>query len=294
VRAYRWKVILSPIKKVTSILNLFSAVMVGYFVNTFLPRGGEIVRPIAYSRREKISLSTTFATIIFERILDLIFLVLLFWLAFVFFSEKIVNSVEGLSTGNVVWFMSILFAIFIFMIVSVYTKLAGNMLKLFLKPISVKLYEKADSLLNKFLAGLEIIRSPELYVKTILQSALIWLLYMLPLLLMFNSFDFLKPLDLGLADAFLLLIVTGIGVTLAPSPGGIGVYHWIVQQFFVAFYGLTEEQGLAFATLAHAQSILTQVVVGMIFFFRENVQKLPSEEEINQAIENDETAIGSK
>lgn len=288
VRAYRWKVILTPIKKATSILNLFSAVMVGYFVNTFLPRGGEFVRPIVFARREKISISTTFATIIFERVLDLVFLVALFWIAFVFFSERIVNSIDGLSTESIVWFMSILLVIFIFMIISVYTKLASNILKIFLKPLSVTIYEKVDALLNKFLAGLLIIKSPELYVKTIIQSTLMWLLYMLPLLLMFNSFDFLIPLELGIGDAFLLLIVSGIGVTIAPSPGGIGVYHWIVQQFFVAFYGLTDEQGLAFATLANAQNLFTQIVFGLIFFFRENVQKLPTENEISNAIESNE------
>lgn len=284
VRAYRWKVILTPIKKVKSVLNLFSAVMVGYFVNTFLPRGGEIVRPIVYARREKISLSTVFATIIFERVLDLIFLVALFWLAFVFFSDKIVHSIDGLSTGNIFWFMSIIFIVFLFMLISVYTNLASKILKIFLKPISNTIYEKAQSLLDKFLAGLGILKSPNLYVKTILQSLLIWLLYMLPLYLMFNSFDFIKPLNLGIGDAFILLIVAGIGVTIAPSPGGIGVYHWIVQQFFVVFYGLTDEQGLAFATLANAQNLFTQILFGIIFFLRENVQKIPTEDELNLEI----------
>lgn len=294
VRAYRWKVILTPIKKVTSILNLFSAVMVGYFVNTFLPRGGEIVRPIAYSRREKLSLSTVFGTIIFERVLDLIFLVLLFWIAFVFFSDRIVNSIDGLSTSSVVWFMSILLAVFLTMVVAVFTNMGSFLLKIFLKPLSITLYEKADALLKKFINGMAIIRAPELYIKTIFQSVLIWFIYMLPMYLMFNSFEFLQPLNLDMGDAFLLLIVAGIGVTLAPSPGGIGVYHWIVQQFFVAFYGLTEEQGLAFATLAHAQNILTQVVFGLIFFLRENVQKLPSEKELSKTIEHDDVNLSKQ
>jgi uncharacterized protein (TIRG00374 family) len=64
MRAIRWKLLLSPFHKAKSILNLFSATMVGYLFNNISPRGGELVRPYIYSKREKISYSSTFATIL--------------------------------------------------------------------------------------------------------------------------------------------------------------------------------------------------------------------------------------
>ena len=78
VRAYRWKTMLKPFAKVESIWNLFSAVMIGYAVNTIIPRGGEFVRPYVIAKKEKVSYSSTFATIILERVLDVVTLVIIF------------------------------------------------------------------------------------------------------------------------------------------------------------------------------------------------------------------------
>ena len=54
IRAIRWEVLLSPIKKI-SVLNLFSASMIGFMANNVLPaRLGEIIRPVMIARKEKI------------------------------------------------------------------------------------------------------------------------------------------------------------------------------------------------------------------------------------------------
>ncbi|HPP40713.1 MAG TPA: lysylphosphatidylglycerol synthase transmembrane domain-containing protein, partial [Candidatus Kapabacteria bacterium] len=90
VRAVRWKILLKPILDAKSTWNLFSAVMVGYAVNNILPRGGELVRPFVYARREVVSRSAVFATIIIERFLDVLFLLILFAVVF-FFSRDIIS-----------------------------------------------------------------------------------------------------------------------------------------------------------------------------------------------------------
>ena len=56
--------------------------MVGYAVNNVTPRGGEFVRPYVLARREKISKSAVFATILVERFVDIIFLLLMFGVVF--------------------------------------------------------------------------------------------------------------------------------------------------------------------------------------------------------------------
>ena len=63
IRAIRWEVLLSPIKRV-SVLNLFSANMIGFMANNVLPaRLGEVIRPIMIARKEKIKVSTSLATV---------------------------------------------------------------------------------------------------------------------------------------------------------------------------------------------------------------------------------------
>ena len=67
LRAVRWKAMLESSAK-TKLIDLFSAVMVGYAVNNFTPKGGELLRPYVLSRRENIPFSTVMATIILERL----------------------------------------------------------------------------------------------------------------------------------------------------------------------------------------------------------------------------------
>jgi len=102
VRALRWKTMLNPILKHSSTWNLFSAVMIGYAANNVVPRGGELLRPYVVSRREKISFSSTFATIVVERIIDVIALVLLFAGVFFFFRNQIINALPELDANKIV------------------------------------------------------------------------------------------------------------------------------------------------------------------------------------------------
>jgi len=71
-RAWRWQYLLYPIKPNVTLRNSFSAVMIGYMVNNFLPRVGEFVRPYAIGNLENISKSAALGTVVIERIIDMI------------------------------------------------------------------------------------------------------------------------------------------------------------------------------------------------------------------------------
>lgn len=282
MRAIRWRVLLKPILKAKNLTNLFSAVMVGYAVNNVLPRGGEFVRPFVYARRENVSKSSVFATIIVERVIDVIFLLGLFAIAFFLMRDEIATAFPVLDTEMLIKAVILPVVLLITLILlALYTSIGEWMLKTVVKPLSEKFYVRASDILKKFLKGFEFIRTPTQYLRVTSDSTIIWILYALPLFLMFNSFEFQSYLNLGLADAGLLLIVTGIGVTIAPTPGAIGVYHYLVVYAMTHLYTITREEALAFATLVHALNLIIQVVVGSIFLLRENISKIPSEEEFD-------------
>ncbi len=274
IRARRWKTMLEPALKVKSpsTWNLFSAVMIGYAFNSILPRGGEFVRPFVYSRREKVSFTSTFATIIVERVIDVITLLLLFALVFFFLSNQIVKVIGEIDFNKV---LTVAGLIIFVVIVSFYPPVFRFLIRKLLKPISNKFYEKISILFDKFLKGFAIIKSPGDYTRLILESIAIWFCYTVPMYLMFFSFGFQSTLDLGFNDAVLLIVISGIGVTIAPSPGAIGVYHVLIQNAMVLFYGLAKEEALAYATLTHAVNYFIQLIVGGLFFFRENLKGIP-------------------
>lgn len=287
IRAVRWKIFLKPILDAKSTWNLFSAVMVGYAVNNILPRGGELVRPFVYARREGVSRSAVFATIIIERFLDVLFLLLLFAVVFFFSRGLISEAFPWMTNQNITFFIVLpVVVLLILILLSVYTKIGHYILKIFVKPFFPNKYKRIEEILNSFLKGLEFIKSPADYAMTFFHSALLWLFYALPMYIMFYSFHFQKHLNLGVMDAGLLLIVVGIGTTIAPTPGAIGIYHYLVTVAMMNLYKISNEDALAYAILVHAVNMIIQVVVGALFFIRENLKELPTDDLLENDFEN--------
>lgn len=280
VRAIRWKIFLKPILHAKSNINLFSAVMVGYIINNIIPRGGELVRPFVYARREKVSKTAVFATIIVERVIDVLFLLLMFAVAFFASRETISNAFPWLSIERMTYFLLILVVSILLLFLLITTNISDVLLQVCIKPIFSKKYDKICSIVSSFRKGFEVIKTPSEYLGTFLYSVAIWALYALPMYLMFFAFDFQQELNLGLADAGLLIVVSGVGTSIAPTPGAIGVYHWLVVTALVQLYPtITQEEALAYATLTHGVNLILQVVVGAGFLIRENIHKLPKKED---------------
>jgi uncharacterized protein (TIRG00374 family) len=283
VRAARWKTMLNPIKETKSVFNLFSAVMIGYFFNCVLPRGGEFIRPYVVARREKISYSATFATVIAERVIDVLMLGFIFFVAFFFLGSQILKALPSEVNSEKVFVLALI--VIGVMFLSFYPPIFRLILKYTLKPISQNAYDKISELFEKFLKGFTFIKCPSQYLRLTTESMLIWVLYTIPMFMMFYAFDFQARFDLGFDAAVVLIIVSGIGVSIAPSPGAIGVYHVLIQTALHELYGIDKTEALAYATLTHGINYLIQVVTGGIFAMRENVKKLPDSADIS-AIKN--------
>ncbi len=272
IRALRWKTMLSPIMKVNSVWNLFSAVMVGYLFNNIFPRGGEFIRPYVYSKREKVSYSSTFATIIVERVIDVIFLAFLFGVAFIVMHDKISKALTiEISPKSIIIIVALFFTV---IVAAFYPPVIDFFIKKFVKPFSEITYLRLRELFTKFRKGFAIIKRPSQYSRLIIESFLIWFCYALPMYFIFFCFGFQEQAHLGLIDAGLLVIVAGIAATIGLTPGSIGVYHVMIQRSMMDLYGISPEQALAYATVTHAINYFVQVGFGALFLMREDITKI--------------------
>jgi hypothetical protein len=93
----------------------------------------------------------------------------------------------------------------------------------------------------------------------------------------FYCFDFHHHINVQLGDALFLVIVSGIGVTIAPTPSGIGVMHYLIMFALIGLYGLDKETALAYATINHASSVFVQLTVGGFFVLRERANIVPKD-----------------
>src|SRR5690349_20298715 len=83
-RALRWKILMEPMGYRPSTFNTFAAVMIGYLVNAGVPRLGEVVKCTLLSRYEKIRADKLIGTIVMERAVDVVCLLIVFILALIF------------------------------------------------------------------------------------------------------------------------------------------------------------------------------------------------------------------
>ena len=82
-RAYRWKYPLEALDIKINLANRFAAVMIGYIANLAFPRLGEVTRCAVLSRYQKQPFEKLFGTVIAERVVDAVILLLLIILAVV-------------------------------------------------------------------------------------------------------------------------------------------------------------------------------------------------------------------
>jgi uncharacterized protein (TIRG00374 family) len=96
VRAIRWRMLLVPVGQKTSLSNSFLSLMVGYLVNLVIPRGGEVSRCYNLYKLEKVPVEISFGTVVLERIVDVLCLIILVALAFVLESQKLFEFINTL------------------------------------------------------------------------------------------------------------------------------------------------------------------------------------------------------
>jgi len=279
LRAMRWKTMLSPVVEKPSLLNMFSAVMIGYAVNNVIPKGGELMRPIIYSRRDKVPLSTVMASMIVERFFFDAIMVLLFIAGvFIFQRADIEQAFPWFSWAQMLSVIGVLSAIIVLiLIIAFFPALTDWLLKVTIKPFSQAFYERIHKLTDTFEHGFEVIKTPSQYVRLTLESFGIWLGYLLPMWIMMYSFDFQSRMNLDIIDATFLFSV-GTLSQFTPAPGGIGVYHTLIQTAMVRIFGIMPEEALAYATLTHGINLIVCFVIGGAFFVYENrIQPVPKD-----------------
>ncbi|MFY8001127.1 MAG: lysylphosphatidylglycerol synthase transmembrane domain-containing protein [Candidatus Kapaibacteriota bacterium] len=273
LRALRWITMMKPIQDGIHTMNAFSGVMIGYMMNNLTPRGGELARPFILSRRENVRFSTAIATILVERVIDILSLSVFVLITFYYLHEKIARVFPEISSQLLLRLLVLpVVGLMTFIILLITTNIGEWLLRMCVKRFSEKWYGKLHGYLEAFINGFSIFKSPGLYWRVLLETAAIWALYLVPLYFMFLAFGFEKSYNFGWFDANVLLTMTTIGITIAPTPGAWGIYHSFAQITLAQFYGIPSEKALAFAFVAHGVGYFLNIFVGGIFFMREHAR----------------------
>lgn len=254
IRAERWRMLILPSGNNPSVGNSFLSLMVGYLVNLVVPRGGEISRCYNLYKLTKTPVEISFGTVVIERIVDLICLVLLVAIAFIVESEKLLRFVESLPIGTGNTRISILLYLILFIILS-------SALFFWLFKTNHKVKNFVVKTWSGFKAGFLSIFKLERKGLFILYSISIWVLYFLMSYTVIKAFP--QTSDLGISGVLSLFAIGTIAMA-APLPGGTGSYHVLVPQGLVFLYGVASADAVAFTFIFHGWQTAIMIVGGAI------------------------------
>lgn len=275
LRGYRWNMLTLPAGYNLNTRRSFYAVMTGYLVNVATSRGGEVARCALAAKSEKAPLELLIGTVVTERIIDMVMLLLFAIIGFVAEFDHIYGF----------------FNTYVFVPVMAAATLA-NLLKvaavlLVIAAIILWLRRRSNAgpaadarglkgILARFSAGLRSVFTLEKPWLFILISVSIWTCYL------FGGFFLLKSLDITshmtLGNAISLLVFSAIGIAI-PLPAGAGV--WGAISFgLTAVYGLPATDAETFGIYNLTFSNLYCLVFGAIayLFYWLEIQKLPENE----------------
>ncbi|MGO9480494.1 MAG: lysylphosphatidylglycerol synthase transmembrane domain-containing protein [Candidatus Kryptoniota bacterium] len=264
LRALRWRVILQEVKQEISVVDTWGGIMVGYLVNNFVPRLGEIVRAYTTGRLEKISMSSVLGTIVLERLFDLISAGVLVGIALFSYNGDLMGSFPFLRAAGLILIVGSFFLGAVLYIASRSEKFQQVIFRIINFALSKKLAEKTESIVLSFLTSFRILRSGKRLGIIISYTALIWVVLIYTVYIPFFAFNFGAELHLTFYDAFLMIIITSMA-WIVPSPGATGVYHLFVSQALVKIANVPKDEALAYATLTHLFGYIAITIVGAVF-----------------------------
>jgi len=255
-RAMRWQMLLEPMGHTPRFSNTFFALMVGYMANYALPRLGEVTRCGILTRYEKVPLNESFGTVVAERAIDLICLVLIFFytlfsqydLIFNYTYQRILaplqHKIEPLVANKII--LGLFTIVFLAGLVGAY---------MLYKKISGKL----GDIVKGFVQGLIAVKKVKRPGIFLFHSVFIWLLYFLMNYTGFWAFG--ETQHLAASTGFSVLVFGSVGMIVVQ--GGIGAYPLIVMET-LKLYGIPLSIGFAYGWIAWSTQVVQIMVVGFI------------------------------
>ena len=261
-RAIRWQYLLRQEKRI-SIKSLFSVIMVGFMVNNVVPaRIGDVARAFLLGKKEGISRSLSFGTIVLERIFDGIALIIFFGIGLFFFPMP--SWAKGfIIIGLVIFGLGIFFLVLLKAkresAVSLLTRLTGL--------FSKKLSERMGYILHKFIGGLESLGKPDHIFLILFWSLISWLLFGLEFHLLFLSFGIS---NLPFYAPYFVMAIVSLGTLIPSAPGYIGVF----QAFCVAgmaLFGIEKNLAISYSVAVHIAQYIPVTSLGLYFLAKEGI-----------------------
>jgi uncharacterized protein (TIRG00374 family) len=270
VRAFRWQYLLAPIGA-THFSTAFRTTVIGFAATFLLPaRAGEVLRPYLLARREGLNATAAFATIILERLLDLIAVLMLF-------AGFVLTAAPGTVAGDPSQFARVKFGGLLAAVAAVvgsgllfalagHPETVGRIALRIERVLPERLARLVATFVETFAQGLAVMRQPGRMLVALALSCPLWLAIATGIWLTSQAFHITFPFQ----ASFLVMTILVVGVAV-PTPGAVGGFHLAYQIAVEIFFRAPSERAVGAAIVLHAISFVPVTLLGIYFMAREGL-----------------------
>ncbi len=264
-RAMRWNILIRSLGHKTDTPTTFYAVMVGYLANMAFPRLGEVTRCGVLAKKKGIPFNALFGTVIAERVFDaVVLMVIIIAVIFLqlsllnnFVDKYIVSYFSGMANQN-----NLLVAV---LIVAVVIVLPLVLFRIFFSKIrNLHIYNKLIDFLKGLLDGVKTIIQMEHKWSFLGLTLVIWVLYTFMTFTAFFALEATSALDF--TDAVTVMALGSLGM-VAPVPGGIGAYQFVVKAILTEIYLVPSEPAVSYSIILWTAQSFMIIVLGAVSYY---------------------------
>jgi len=252
-RTFRWRYILFP--RQVPLSHLYAGLMLGNLFNNLFPaRAGEFVRSWYLRRKQHAGFSEAFGSVVMERLLDGVCVVIFIAFAVTMFPVSAVVRSGGYSAAI---FYGIVFIIIL--LLQFRRRWIDTISDFILSPFPHTWRDWIYRLRDSFIGGLSLVRHPRALIISVLMSLLAWSVSVASYYISTKMFG----LPMGLNEALLLIAVLSLGAMIPSSPGMIGIYEYCCILVMTDMLSLPKEVAVAFGLATHFLSYVYVLVIGI-------------------------------
>lgn len=263
VRTWRWRSMLSHIHRIP-LARLFPVVVIGYMGNNIYPaRAGEVLRSYVLKRREGIAISASLATVVLERLFDGLIMLL-----FVFATLPFIGLPREYQLF--VAFFSAVFglALLFFLALATRPTAVQRLYGWFVDRLAPeRLREPIHSLFDRFVVGLQSLRSPREVALIFISSTLIWLAETLKYWFVMHAFP---GMTVSFGVLMLMTAVVNLFTTIPSTPGYVGTFDAPGIAILTRF-GVPQGLATGYTLVLHAALWLPITLLGAFYMLRESL-----------------------
>ncbi len=266
-RARRWTLLITPLGYKPSFINTFYSLMAGYLANLALPRIGEITRCVALGRKEKIPVDQLIGTVVIERTIDFLSLMVIMTALIVIRERQIYEFLRAsifvplrqkvFNTLGFTWVVWVILLTLLIISLFLLLKYRKNLRK-------IRFFSKLFNVGRGIINGLKTITNLRNKWEFIFHTVFIWINY--ALMTWVVVFAIKETSHISFGDSIFLLVIGGLAMS-APVQSGLGAFHYIISRGIAFIAGVRIEDGLIYAFLTHESQLIMVLLIGTISFF---------------------------